>query len=91
MLGQTSGSGSNDHPTPTQFLISQHCLNFYLLVQSPFNGNNVFQQFGVAVQVRALPIEPTKPRNKLDYLLHVGRLPDHNEIVGHKSDVWITY
>lgn len=96
-------SGFNDHPTPTQFLISLNCLTFCSLAGSPSSGN-IPSAVVSSFLIPGTPTNPMKLQNKLDELLDVGclneahemivaceALPDHAEIVGHKSNSRITY
>lgn len=96
-------SGCNDHPTPTQFLISTNCLSFQSLARSPSRGN-------VSEGLLNSLLDPSNScdlkfvQNKLDDLLDVGQLnevhemlsacdalPDHRDLVGAKSDSRVTY
>lgn len=96
-------SGCNDHPTPTQFLISVNCLSFYNLAQSPSGGNIAQGVLNSLLDPRA-SINATDTQNKLDELLDVGHLnelhemvkacdalPDHREMIEASSDSRTTY
>ncbi|KAG0415266.1 hypothetical protein HPB47_007542 [Ixodes persulcatus] len=95
-------SACNDHPTPTQFLISVNCLSFYSLARSPTSGNDS-QGLLNSLDPRSNS-DPVELQNKLDDILDVGYLneahemikacsafPEHGDMVASKSDSRITY
>ncbi|KAH7975036.1 hypothetical protein HPB49_022915 [Dermacentor silvarum] len=96
-------SGSNDHPTPSQFLISVNCLSFYSLARSPATGS-VSQGLLNSLLGANSNSEVKDLQDKLDELLDVGHLnevhelvkacdalPDHKDMAQCKSDSRITY
>ncbi|KAM7281201.1 hypothetical protein ISCGN_005854, partial [Ixodes scapularis] len=96
-------SGCNDHPTPTQFLISVNCLSFYSLARSPTSGNILQGLLNSLLDPRSNS-DPAKLQNKLadlldaDYLNEAhemikacSALPEHGDTVALKSDSRITY
>lgn len=96
-------SGCNDHPTPTQFLISVNCLSFYSLARSPTSGNISQGLLNSLLDPRSNS-DPAKLQNKLadlldaDYLNEAhemikacSALPEHGDMVASKSDSRITY
>lgn len=48
-------SGSNDHPTPSQFLVIINCLSFYGLVKCASQGNCQQDELGSLLEVDSLP------------------------------------
>lgn len=96
-------SGSNDHPTPSQFLISVNCLSFYSLARSPATGS-VSQGVLNSLLSAKSNSEVKDLQDQLDELLDVGHLnevhelvkacdalPDHKDMVQCKSDSRISY
>uniref|UniRef100_A0A224Z2C9 Transposable element n=1 Tax=Rhipicephalus zambeziensis TaxID=60191 RepID=A0A224Z2C9_9ACAR len=55
-------SGNNDHPTPTQFLITVNCLSFYGLVRTVSDGNCEEGTLASLLEVDAL--EPSSDRDE---------------------------
>ncbi|KAM7285168.1 hypothetical protein ISCGN_032128 [Ixodes scapularis] len=73
-------SGCNDHPTPTQFLISVNCLSFYSLARSPTSGNISQGLLNTLLDPRRNS-DPAELQNKLDNLLDVGYLNEAHEMI----------
>ncbi|KAH9374365.1 hypothetical protein HPB48_017192 [Haemaphysalis longicornis] len=95
-------SGSNDHPTPTQFLLSANCLAFCSLAKAPVNGNVTPSL--VSSLVSKSGERPEDIQSKLDQLMDIAclnevhdvllscdALPDHDATVSMKSDSRVTY
>lgn len=89
-------SGSNDHPTPTQFLLSANCLSLCSLAKAPGNGN---VSRTVIKSLLDKKKNPKEAQAKLDQLMDVGclnqvhellesrdMLPDHSSIATARSD-----
>lgn len=94
-------TGSNDHPTPTQFLLSANCLSFCGLAKAPGNGN---VSRTVIMSLLDKKENPKAAQSKLDQLMDVGclnevhellescdMLPSHSSIATARSDSRITY
>ncbi|KAH7986023.1 hypothetical protein HPB49_026159 [Dermacentor silvarum] len=71
-------SGCNDHPTPTQFLISVNCLTFQNLAKSPSHGNVAT---GLLNSLIGTEDVKAKSQNRIDQLLDVGDLSEANEVL----------
>ncbi|KAH6926177.1 hypothetical protein HPB50_015784 [Hyalomma asiaticum] len=72
-------SGSNDHPTPTQFLLSANCLSFCSLAKAPANGN--VSPAMLQSLIRGCNKDRREVEKKLDELMDVGCLSEVHEIL----------
>ncbi|KAH9371811.1 hypothetical protein HPB48_018448 [Haemaphysalis longicornis] len=95
-------SGSNDHPTPSQFLLSVNSLSFCSLAKAPANGN--VAPALVSSLLSKSSERPKQIQGKLDELMEVGclnavnevlescdLLRDHDATVSTKSDSRVAY
>lgn len=71
--------GCNDHPTPTQFLISVNCLAFQNLAKSESHRNVSTRPLNSLIGCE--DIKKTKSQNRIDQLLDVGDLSEANEML----------
>ncbi|KAH7960700.1 hypothetical protein HPB49_022390 [Dermacentor silvarum] len=72
-------SGSNDHPTPTQFLLSANCLSFCSLAKAPANGN--VSPSMLKSLINGTCKDQGEVLKKLDELMDIGCLNEVNEIL----------
>ncbi|KAM7300472.1 hypothetical protein ISCGN_016086 [Ixodes scapularis] len=88
-------NGANDHPTPTQFLLTVNCLSFYNLARSP-PGGTISE--GVLSSLLG-PSDNVSRGNALDDLLDEGRIDeveqtlssDHTACFARQSDSRLLY
>ncbi|KAH6920170.1 hypothetical protein HPB50_028842 [Hyalomma asiaticum] len=94
--------GSNDHPTPTQFLIVVNCLSFYNLAKAVSSGNAELGEEmssllepsdGSTREVRVDDLDNAVEAGNLDLADRIlQRIPsDHKEYVEQKSDDRLIY
>ncbi|KAH6944311.1 hypothetical protein HPB50_002684 [Hyalomma asiaticum] len=95
-------SGCNDHPTPTQFLITMNCLSFYNLIYRKIYGNVDPCAVSALLDTKATSSSCFPSNNlwdRVDALSDSGNLPgaevalsgaDHDENI-ERSDSPITY
>ncbi|KAG0431737.1 hypothetical protein HPB47_021512 [Ixodes persulcatus] len=72
-------SGSNDHPTPTQFLLSANCLAFCSLAKPPANGN--VSPALIKSLLNGTSKNPKESQKKLDELMDIGCLNVVHELL----------
>ncbi|KAH8021370.1 hypothetical protein HPB51_015517 [Rhipicephalus microplus] len=72
-------SGSNDHPTPTQFLLSANCLSFCSLAKAPANENMSPSVLKSLIHGRHK--DQREFQTKLDELMNLGCLNEVHEIL----------
>ncbi|KAM7312997.1 uncharacterized protein ISCGN_002918 [Ixodes scapularis] len=65
-------SGCNDHPTPSQFLVSVNCLTFANLAKSPTGGNVT----GSTLRSLLNPSNAQDAQRRVDDLLDLGNLQE---------------
>ncbi|KAL1486815.1 hypothetical protein MTO96_046806 [Rhipicephalus appendiculatus] len=82
-------SGSNDHPTPTQFLLSANCLSFCSLAKAPANGN--VSPSMLKSLVRGCKKDRGEAEKKLDELMDIRvpqRSPRNHHVILHRNGSW---
>lgn len=71
-------SGCNDHPTPSQFLISVNTLSFQNLVKSPTHGN---VSSGLLRNLVGAHDVNNTPQQRIDELLDIGNLSEAHDVL----------
>lgn len=74
-------SGTNDHPTPVQFLLSINTLEFMNLAKSSASGNVPSGLLSSLLSVSDLKEQVTKKQKHVDGLLDIGNLQAAHEVL----------
>src|SRR5277367_1465594 len=80
--------GSNDHPTPSEFLNVIQCLSFYNLAKPPRTGNASPEVISALINTSDLKVSETStiPKTvsiqaKIDSLIDFGNLSEAREVI----------